>query len=247
MSDTRTHRGPHPEDRELFSERHWPALQAAIRELCWLLDRGYALRSALALTGDRHALVQRQRLAVARSACSRTQLESRNARLVDPDTLRGGELWIDGYNLLITVEAALAGGIIIHGRDGCYRDMASLHGTYREVAETTHAAKLIGSAAASWGITRCHWLLDRPVRNSGRLRTTLLALAAKFSWQWDVDLEFSPDKILGQTPAVVATSDSVVLDRCARWCNAARAIVTASTPHAYIVDLSSAAEPFSSR
>jgi hypothetical protein len=239
MSDTRTHRGAHPEDLKIFAEHHWPALHAASEELCWLLDRGYALRSALALTGDRHSLVQRQRLALARCACSRPQLESRQRRCVGTDTLRGGELWIDGYNLLITVEAALAGGIIIHGRDGCYRDMASLHGTYREVAETDRAAELIGSATANWGVARCRWLLDRPVGNSGRLKATLLTIAEQFNWAWDVDLEFNPDKILAHTSAIVATSDSVVLDQCGHWCNVAGEVITASAPHAYIVDLTS--------
>jgi hypothetical protein len=242
MSDTRSHRGPHPEDRELFAPGHWPALRAANRELCWLLDRGYAPRSALALTGDRHALVQRQRLAVARCACSREQIESRLSRHVSTESLRESELWIDGYNLLITVEAALAGGIVITGRDRCYRDMASLHGTYREVEETSRAAHLIGSAVAKWGVSRCHWLLDRPVGNSGRLRTTLLEIAQQSGWPWEVDLELSPDKILSGTSGVVATSDSVILDRCRRWYNAAGGIIRGSAPSATIIDLNFVAD-----
>src|SRR4051812_31450958 len=100
--DQRSHRGTHPEDDALFRVAHWPALRAATADLCWLLDRGYALRSALALTGDRHRLTQRQRLAVARSACSREQLARRTAHRIAPTGIAGQELSIDGYNLLIT-------------------------------------------------------------------------------------------------------------------------------------------------
>lgn len=237
MPDTRSHRGAHPEDREHFAPAHWPALRAAMAELCWLLDRGYALKSALALTGDRHALTQRQRLAVARCACSETQRQHRLARRVEPAALAGRELWIDGYNLLITLEAALAGGVILLGRDGCFRDMASLHGTYREVAETGRAAERVGETAARWGVAKCRWFLDRPVGNSGRLRGRLLELAAARGWSWQVELEFSPDRILGETAEIVASSDSVVLDRCAHWCNAAREMLPAPAPPAIVVDL----------
>ncbi|ACB74596.1 DUF434 domain-containing protein [Opitutus terrae] len=238
MPDQRQHRGAHPEDAELFAPAHWPALRTAIGELCWLLDRGYALRSSLALTGDRHGLTQRQRIAVARCACSREQHERRATHRVEPAALAGAELWIDGYNLLITLEAALAGGVILLGRDGCYRDMASLHGTYREVAETRRAATLVGETAARCGVVRCHWLLDRPVGNSGRLKTALLELAQPAGWNWTVELAFSPDQILGSTGEIVASSDSVVLDRCTRWCNLARELIARSAPAANVLDLS---------
>jgi hypothetical protein len=159
-----------------------------------LLDRGYALRSALALVGDRHRLVQRQRLAVARCACSNEQWDRRSRHRVEPAALPGEELWIDGYNLLITLESALAEAVILVGRDGCCRDMASVHGTYCAVAETARAAELIGKGAADWGVVKCHWLLDRPVGNNGRLKATFDEVARRFGWNWDVLLEVSPDQ-----------------------------------------------------
>ena len=64
MPDTRTHRGPHPEDAKLFAPAAWPALREATAELCWLLSRHYAAPSALKLVGDRHQLSARQRAAL---------------------------------------------------------------------------------------------------------------------------------------------------------------------------------------
>lgn len=238
MPDTRSHRGAHPDDAQLFARDQLPALRRAAGELHWLLDRGYALRSSLALVGDRHALTQRQRLALQRCACDASQLARRHAHETPLDSLRGAELWIDGYNLLITVESALGGGVILIGRDGAWRDLASLHGTYRAVQETEPALRLIGESLATFGIASCHWFLDRPVSNSGRLRTLMLELAAASHWRWEVELDFNPDTRLAAAPAPVATSDSVVLDRCARWFNAACAIVSARVPAATILDLS---------
>jgi hypothetical protein len=115
--------------------------------------------------------------------------------------------------------------------------MASLHGSYREVEETAAAARLIGTAAEQWGITRCRWLLDRPVGNSARLRGLLLEIAAASQWSWQVDLEYSPDRILTSTTETVASSDSVILDRCSAWCNLAAVVITSHVPQAHILNL----------
>lgn len=237
MPDHRVHRGAHPEDARLFAPERWPALQAAAADIAWLLDRGYALRSSLALVGNRHALSARQRLAVARCTCSQEQLARREAHRLPASALVDRELWIDGYNVLISIESALAGGIILAGRDGCYRDMASLHGTYRDVAETVKAARLIGDFAADCGVAKGHWLLDRPMANSGRLKDILLSVAQQCGWTWQVDLEYSPDKILSTTLDVVASSDSAVLDRCNCWTNAARSIIEQKIPDVPVVAL----------
>src|SRR5690606_19606795 len=113
-----------------------PRLQAAVEELSWLWTRGYADVSSLKLVGDRHRLTTRQRLAVARAACSDAQRSRRQRHCVGADALAGQDLWIDGFNVLTSVEAALAGGVILQARDETYRDMASMHGNYRRIAET---------------------------------------------------------------------------------------------------------------
>src|SRR5688500_3971235 len=66
MSDSRKHRGPHPEDGRLFATDQLPALREATRDLSWLLSRDYASPSALKLVGDRYQLEARQRIAAAR-------------------------------------------------------------------------------------------------------------------------------------------------------------------------------------
>jgi hypothetical protein len=237
MPDKRGHRGAHPDDARLFARDQWPALQRASGELSWLLDRGYALRSALALVGDRHGLTQRQRLALARCSSDEARCVRRQEREISRGAVAGSEIWIDGYNLLISVEAALGGGVILSGRDGCYRDLASLHGTYRTVAETLPALTLVGETLASWNVRHCRWLLDKPVSNSGRLRALMLELATARDWSWGVELEFNPDALLSSCGGIVVSSDSVILDRCTTWLNAARHIVDAHIPHAFVVDL----------
>ncbi len=117
MPDKRTHRGPHPADEKLFAPAAIADLRAALADFCLLLTKGYADKSALKLVGDRFSLTERQRLAVMRSACSDQQLASRSQRRVELKDVAGQSIAIDGYNVLITVEAAMSGGLIFKGRD----------------------------------------------------------------------------------------------------------------------------------
>jgi hypothetical protein len=242
MPDHRTHRGPHPEDAGLFGPAAWPALRAATSDLSWLLSRGYASPSALKVVGDRYTLNARQRTAVMRCACSDAARGARAARRVAPDALAaaldGRPLLIDGYNALTTVEAALGGGVILAGRDGAYRDMASMHGTWRGVDETLPALTLIGDALQRLGARSAFWYLDSPVSNSGRLKTAIQSRAAERGWNWQVELVMNPDAILVKGAGIAATADSGILDGPVRWFGLAEYVVTREVPGAWVVDLS---------
>lgn len=238
VPDARRHRGPHPQDAELFGTGALPGLRSATADLSWLLGRGYATPSATALVGDRYGLTKRQRAAVGRCAASDEAVRERRAKEIAPGALAAGPLWIDGYNVLTTVEAALAGGVVLKARDGCHRDVASVHGSWRRVEETRPAIQAIGDELVRDGAQDCRWLLDSPVSNSGRLKTLLLEIAADRGWRWEVALVPNPDPLLATAEAVVASSDSVVLDRCRAWTQLTRRTVEAAAPRAWIVDLS---------
>ena len=219
MPDQRQHRGRHPEDDRLFAADQWPALRGAVADLSWLLTREYASPSALKLVGDRYSLAQRQRIAVARCACSDQARASRESRRVQPEQLRGKHLAIDGFNALTTIEAALSGGVLLLARDGCLRDMASVHGTYRQVEETLPAVELAAECIARWQPAACTWFLDAPVSNSGRLKTLLGETSQRTGQVWQIELVPSPDRVLTSHGGVVASADSVILDRCGEWLN----------------------------
>lgn len=237
MPDKRIHRGPHPADAKLFAPAAVANLKLALADFSLLLTKGYAEKSALKLVGDRFSFTERQRLAVMRSACSDQQRMSRKQRQVELGELAGRLIAIDGYNVLITVEAAMSGACVFKGRDGCLRDLASIHGTYRKVTETIPAVELIGGFLAEIGVTKALWLLDSPVSNSGRLKTLIGELTRQNSWDWEIKLLISPDAELAKTDMVVASSDSVVLDRCKSWVNLARAIIEKKLTEVWCVDL----------
>ena len=234
------HRGTAPKDERLFSADQIGLMRAAAMDLCWLLDRDYAARSAIELVGNRYNLVSRQRMALSRYACSAEDVRRRMHRRVEPADARGQEIWLDGYNILTVLESALAGAVVLPGRDGCCRDIAGIHRRYRKVNETIPALKLVGEKLSTLGAGLTRWLLDQPVSNSGRLKTLILETARDAGWNMEVELTFSPDHLLARTNHIIATSDGIVLDRCRRWVNLACVIIAERIPGARIVDLSSA-------
>jgi hypothetical protein len=212
-------------------------LRRAVAELGWLLERGYAQASACKLVGDRHRLHKRQRIAVVRCACANTAARRRAARRIGAGDLRGRAVAIDGFNVLITVEAALSGGVVLRGADRVVRDLASVHGSYRRVAVTHDALDRITAALRDSGVHAVTWLLDRPVSNSARLAQTIETLSPPEIETWTVELPFDADAVLRKTQCVVATSDSAVLDECGPWIDLGAEVIERSIPSAWIVDL----------
>jgi hypothetical protein len=237
MPDTRSWRGPHPKDLECFSARWLPVLRSAVADLSWLLGRGYSGKASLKLVGDRYALRDRQRKALQRCAASDAACRERHQKRLSTANLAGETVAVDGYNVLLTLEAALSGGVLLLARDGVLRDLAAMSAHYRRLQATRPAIDLLAQFFADAECARVIWYLDRPVSNSGRLKRLIQETVSQREPPWRVDLTDRTDSLLMRSPHVVATADSAVLDGCHRWVNLARAIVETSIPEAWILDL----------
>lgn len=238
MPDSRRHRGPHPEDAVLFGQsENLQKLRLAAGDLAWLLGRHYAPQAALTLVGNRYQLHRRQRQALSRAVAAPAVAHARRQRQIAPNTISGARLQIDALNQIITIEAALSGGLLLRGHDSALRDLASVHGTYRSVQETTTTLEAIGAWLVPLDVKEVEFLIDAAVSNSGRLASRIHTVATTYNWSWSARLVPSADPILQQTIDVVATSDSSILDKAARWLDLAAAVIQRIAPNAWYVDL----------
>jgi hypothetical protein len=156
---------------------------------------------------------------------------------VGPETLAGEHLVIDGFNVLTTVEVALGGGVVLLCCDGCARDVAGMHGSWRKVEESRSAILCAGEFLSALGVRSAEWILDAPVSNSGRLKGLLVEVAEEHAWPFTVRVERAADRALIESGALVASSDRRVLDGSQRWFSLARELVLAKIPAAWTVDL----------
>jgi hypothetical protein len=242
MSTVSHGRGASPEDAELFAKAALPRLLTAQEEAAWLLGRGYPVSTVIRTVGDHHQLHARQRLALLRSTCSAAQRADRAARAVPREQVRDQALAVDGFNLLISLEVALTGGVVLVGADGALRDLAGLRGSYHLLDATDRALALVEEAIRALAPASLGFWLDAPVSNAGRLRQRILERAAAWPCPVDVTLVPDADPVLAGRACVVS-SDAAVLDACVSWVNLATWIVRDRIPEAWVVDLGAGAAP----
>ena len=212
-------RGYVPEDERNFSSEAIEIMRTASRHIRYLLDEGYDLKPASTFVGNHFLLSERQRLAIVRSLASGQQLSERKEKLVSLNQLTGREVWVDGFNTIITLEVLLSRSILFRCMDGTIRDLAALRGTYRLIPETDGAVRMILEALKAAGAEKINILLDQPVSNSGRLKARIADVAEEAGYSnLDIQILRDVDRTLYDRELVI-TSDSVILDHCRSWVN----------------------------
>ncbi len=211
-------RGCVPDDERNFSSSGIKTMRQASRHVKYLIDEGYDLKQATTFVGNHFLLSERQRLAVMRSLATKEQLSSREGKRINMADLAGCDVWIDGFNTIITLEVLFCDSILLKCMDGTIRDLAALRGTYRIIPETHYAVRLLLDILGEMKIRAATILLDAPVSNSGRLKTLITELGENCPFGLDIQIMKDVDRDL-YTRENVISSDSIILDHCTSWIN----------------------------
>ena len=207
-------RGYVPEDERNFSPAALETMRTASRHINYLINEGYDLKQASTFVGNHFLLSERQRLAIARSLATKEQLENRRSK----EKTTGSEIWVDGFNTIITLEVLLCDSPLFFCMDGTIRDLAALRGTYKIIPETTTAIHLLFDTLKELNAESVCILLDAPVSNSGRLKALIGDIAEQYSFALDIQIRKDVDRALYDKDNVLS-SDSVILDNCQSWIN----------------------------
>lgn len=227
-------RGYVESDIKQFSDKEIPVLKKAQEEIFWLLNRGYNVKNVSTFVGNHYMLSERQRIALARATSSLKDLEIRKEKRIK--NYNGNVIYIDGFNLIITLEVALSNSTIIKCMDETFRDLAGLRGTYRLIDKTDSALKLIAEKLQSMNIKKAVFYLDSPVSNTGRLKQKILEIMENFEFEVEVELVKNADIILMKKNNVVST-DAIILNNCISWINLSYEIITENIKDLKIVNL----------
>jgi hypothetical protein len=138
---------------------------------------------------------------------------------LDISELENTTIYLDGFNVLILLESLLSEAYIFEGVDGCFRDLSEVHGTYKKVNQTFAAIELIAKFYHTSKAEKVIWIFDKPVSNSGKIKQMIMDFALENNLNWEVDLEFNPDKFLSENAEIVVSSDAWILDNCKKWFN----------------------------
>jgi len=213
MAHEKRSRGKQSNDDQLFgNDKAKARFAAALYDYGFLLTRGYGQKSSVQLVGNRYRLNARQQQALMNMGASQVQIEQRRSRSLAIKDLKDKTLVIDGFNLIITLESYFSGAYVFEGMDGFYRDISSVHGSYKRIAKTTEVIKEVGSFLTEYACHKIYWVLDKPVSNSGKLKLLMEEMAKENAWNWEVLLDFNPDRFIVDFGHIAISSDAWVLD-----------------------------------
>ncbi len=188
----------------------------AVADYRLLKNRLYPDKASLKLVGDRYRLSSVARNCLLRGVAAKNIGLARKAKLTSERAVRGKSLGIDWFNVLITLESYLKGGVLFLSDDGLLRDAAAVHSSYRPGAPTERAIGLLCDSLARLAPERVDVYFDAPISHSKIQRDGLerRLLAGAFPFAFSLSLAASADFALKKYPGVVATSDSVIVDSC---------------------------------
>lgn len=213
-------RGKNTGDDTLFgSAKQLEKMKLAVQDMQYLLSRNYAEKASSELVGNHYRLKTRQIQAVRGASTSETQLQNRKSKQLEISELKTKTIYLDGFNVLILLESLLSGAYIFEGTDGCFRDLSGVFGTYKRVNQTQKAIELVASFLHKSHAEKLIWIFDKPVSNSGRIKQMIMDFAIENNLNWNVELEFNPDKFLAENAEILVTSDAWILDLCKSWFN----------------------------
>jgi hypothetical protein len=153
-----------------------------------------------------------------RSLATDEQLTIRRQKELPTAEAPGSEVYIDGFNIIITLEVLMCDSILFSCMDGTIRDLAALRGTYRIIPETHDAIRMLLDVLRDMDIRRACILLDEPVSNSGRLKSLIADIGETYPFDLDIQIIKDVDRALFDREHVI-TTDSVILDHCKSWLN----------------------------
>lgn len=228
-------RGFVPTDETDFNVDSVNLLRRAQKDILYLLEQGYKLKPASTFVGNHYMLSERQRLAIVRATAETEVLALREKKRLDrANALK--QIYIDGFNVIITLEVALSNSTLIQCMDKTIRDLAGLRGTYRIIDKTEEAICLIGEELKLLRCEEAVFYLDAPVSNSGRLRNKLQEILKSYPFQTRIELTDNADVMLQKLGNVI-TQDAIILNQCESWINLTAEIIRTRFPNLRLVEL----------
>ena len=196
-----------------------PTLKEAKKDFQYLLGRGFPRTGALKYVGNHYLLDEIQRNYLNRTVFSREKIKTRKSKLILLSDVKGKDVLLDGYNVLITVETMFQGAddLIVNCDDGVTRDVKAVFGKYKENETTASALNSIISLLKLFKPKSVLFFYDSPVSLSGELARTTKEILDSCEVPGDAQTSKNVDKTLinlsKEMGAVVATSDGVIIDK----------------------------------
>jgi hypothetical protein len=189
-------------------------LSEPARDIRYLLKRNYPRSGAIRFVSNHYRLSEQERHILTRVIVAPHVADSRSKKRLGCTDIKGRDVLVDGYNVLITIESMLNKETLWLGDDGYVRDTKGVFRNYAVTDITYEAVDMMLTILAECKVGSATILLDSQMSNSGelarvirnKLTECLLDGDARTSRHVDFDLKNAGEGV------VVATADGVIID-----------------------------------
>nr|MDO8100724.1 DUF434 domain-containing protein [Candidatus Njordarchaeota archaeon] len=212
-------------------------LVEAMKDLRYLLSRGYNRDGAVRFVGDKYGVTLGERYILMRCIFDEAEVENRRRKLVSIRDLNGEVVSIDGYNLLITVESILAKKMLVQCDDSIFRDISAVFGKHKITARTMRALRMILKNLKENNPKEVHFFYDKQVSKSGELASITRRMTNEFKLKGSATTALKSDIATVKSGGILVSGDSVVIQKAKRIFDLAGEIVR-QTSYKNVVKLS---------
>ncbi len=193
-------------------------LENAITDIRYLLDRGYPQKGAIGFVCNHYRLDEQSRHFLSRTVLAAAVSGRRRAKFLPCDIIRGKNIIIDGYNIIIGMESILEKKAYLCD-DGVIRDVKGAFRNYRTSDNTDKAIELILQFLKEIEPSYVCFLLDSQISRSGLLAKMLRKKISASGLKGDAKTSKHADYDLKNSGYIVASSDGVVIDEAGKVVN----------------------------
>ena len=154
------------------------------------------------------SLTRAERVALSKIVRSPEESLRNSMKVVPPHIVKGSDLGVDGFNVIITVERALAGDPVYVCTDGIVRDLSLSYSSYKPSDLFDRAVETIADTVRSMSPGRVTIYLDSPIPKSGSIAKRIREITSE---EFEVKTSNRVDsEILSHE--IVASSDSRIIE-----------------------------------
>ena len=188
-------------------------------DLKFLLNRGYKKKNALDFVSNKYLLIKDERNYLGRKIYSNDLSMRRMVKIQDIETVKNKNIYVDGYNVLITTEIICNHeyDTVIMCDDGVLRDFKAVFGNYHRNNITEKALTTIINLLKNYKPLSINFFYDSPVSKSGELAKLTDLILKKCEVHGTAltnkNVDFEIINQYNKLGGVVATSDGAIIDR----------------------------------
>jgi len=186
-------------------------LKEASIDYRFLLSRGYNRELSLKFIGDKYGLSKAERMALYRAVFSKEEALVRMSKLSPPNRLIDRVVSIDGFNVLMTVKAALLRFPLLLCDDGFVRDLLSVFERIKVDMVIHIALELLIQVLLKYTPKRVFLFFDANVSKSGEFAAHVRKRLASVGLSGYARAVRKADIMTMTQCDTVASSDSVII------------------------------------